>query len=196
MNLFLSLVLLVALLPANGFVQVRIVLVNTEHASISGDRDYVQHVTNAFAYWYRNSPLVVSHEIIEVSSIFVEDPFSSTKWLNDYGTLHSNIIDIYILANERELIYNRISGIVLDTHNAVIIIEHSTSGIEALLAHELGHAIYGIPDWYKSVDMCSGIDIMCFGPKAAYDRDMLGCLTLEYLGGDCSYVYLPSVNIP
>lgn len=196
MNMIMSLVLLIALLPANGFVQVRIVLVNTEYASIPDDRDYIQHVSNALDYWNRNAPQYTAYEITEVSEIYIANPYSNMSWIAGQGTLDNAELEIYIVANSREVFLQEYAGLAVYNYNAVLVVLNSLQGLEPLLAHELGHILYNLPDFYDVPGLCTRNDIMCFNYKQAYDRDMLGCLTLEYLGGQCNYVYLPRVNTP
>ncbi len=190
MNLVLSFVLAAALLPANAFVHVRIIYVNTQYVTIT--KDYSDEVNNAFAYWYRNAPQVVSHEIIDTTTIHVDNPFSNAVWLTNTSVFEGGVLDIYIIANRNELLFSQYAGVAVHNYNSVLIVEKSLTGFEPTLAHELGHILYNLPDWYTSPGKCS-MDIMCYAPRAAYSADRLGCRTLEYLGGKCHYVYLPSV---
>jgi hypothetical protein len=53
-------------------------------------------------------------------------------------------------------------------------------------AHELGHAVYGLPDLYE------GLDIMNpFQAREAYEVGAVGCASLAALGAPCRRVYLP-----
>lgn len=61
-------------------------------------------------------------------------------------------------------------------------------GPEAVLAHELGHLLYGLADTYP----CGETDVMC-NPSSAYPH-RLGCATLAQLGGRCWQVGLPIVG--
>lgn len=61
--------------------------------------------------------------------------------------------------------------------------------LEAVLAHEMGHAYFGLEHWPD----CIGIDIMC-APDAAYPLHSIGCRSLAALGRPCAHVYLPEVS--
>ncbi len=57
-------------------------------------------------------------------------------------------------------------------------------------AHELGHAVYGLPD------LVEGIDIMNpWAARAAYEGNSIGCASLAVLGTPCRRTYLPLVGI-
>lgn len=58
----------------------------------------------------------------------------------------------------------------------------------ATIAHELGHAVYGLPHAYGD------IDIMALDPMPAYAAHTIGCTTLARLGRPCTHLWLPVVN--
>lgn len=61
--------------------------------------------------------------------------------------------------------------------------------LEAVFAHEIGHAWFGLEHWAD----CIGLDIMC-SPDAAYAAHSVGCRSLEALGRPCTHVALPFVE--
>jgi len=53
------------------------------------------------------------------------------------------------------------------------------------MAHELGHAVYNLPDLYKTPALCTLTDIMCMSQRDAYVTKQIGCQSLAYLGYPC-----------
>lgn len=65
-----------------------------------------------------------------------------------------------------------------------------TPDLAVTLTHELGHALYGLPNEAG----CEAIDIMCpLTAEAAYVAGFAGCETLSALGRPCHTVALPEV---
>lgn len=66
----------------------------------------------------------------------------------------------------------------------------------AVIAHELGHVLFKLPDWYLQLGMCNSIDIMC-EPVSAYTNHVIGCRSLNaILPESCvqSTIFLPWVQ--
>lgn len=72
----------------------------------------------------------------------------------------------------------------------VVVLSETPHGLSALIAHELTHALTGLPDWPEPC----GVDILC-SPAEAYAAGTLGCTTLDALGRPCQRVYLPGVSL-
>lgn len=53
-------------------------------------------------------------------------------------------------------------------------------------AHELGHAVYGLPDLGEGVDIMNPAEA-----RTAYERGAVGCASLATLGTPCRRTYLP-----
>lgn len=70
----------------------------------------------------------------------------------------------------------------------VVMAEYVVVSRQAVIAHELMHALAGLPDWPG----CDEIDLMC-SPGPAYAAGTLGCRTLDALGRPCQRTYLPGV---
>jgi hypothetical protein len=63
--------------------------------------------------------------------------------------------------------------------------------VEATLAHELGHVVYGLPHQYEEK-----VDIMGLAPLIAYQVPTIGCASLAALGRPCARVWLPLIALP
>lgn len=59
-----------------------------------------------------------------------------------------------------------------------------------LIAHELGHVLFDLPDLYYTPDACTHPDIMC-DHVAAFQRGFIGCQSLAFIGTPCHEVYIP-----
>lgn len=67
--------------------------------------------------------------------------------------------------------------------------------LASTVAHELGHVVYQLPDWYLDPSKCiSEIDIMC-ADYVAFTSHFIGCRSLERLGRPCKNVYIPVVRL-
>lgn len=102
---------------------------------------------------------------------------------------------IYILDNSSSgrLIFNTHMGAMTSLHQVWIVT--SAPNMEVTITHELGHMLYGLPDWYDIPGKCVVIDIMCFD-YIAYTQKTIGCLSLEYMNHPCDKTYIPYISYP
>lgn len=89
-----------------------------------------------------------------------------------------------------QLFFDSYGGYAQRYYQIITAVRNNNLG--ATVAHELGHVIYGLPDWYLQPGKCAAIDIMC-DAVTAYNRKIKGCLTLDFLGTPCYTVRIPLV---
>lgn len=174
-------------------IPVHIIIVNSQYATIDNPEPYRQSVINAFDYWGHNIAGEHIYQITEVSTIYVSSPFTN-EWLHEYATLDSEAVEIYIVANTNQLFLQQYAGVASPNHNLIVVVEHSLQGLEPTLAHELGHLLHNLPDWYLIPGKCNTLDIMCHNPARVYQWGNIGCLSRAELGIPCYYVNLPAIQ--
>lgn len=145
----------------------------------------IEQVQHATAFWGYTTQ-------IETSMLYPQqDAFSLP--LDTWATLPSaegSAITIYVVDNSesRRLFFGSYGGYAQDFYRAATGL--SSTFLAATLAHELGHVLYGLPDWYRDPTLCYATDIMCDG-VAAYNAGVIGCRTLDFIGRPCEKIYLP-----
>lgn len=196
MHYLLTILLLLSVTPvqASGGLAVRLIYVsNPTDAHTPASRSEARTAAlAALDWWYDLAPSPIAYEVTEERSITVDEPFSVSDWLRPYVTFESEILEIYIVANQhsRRLLYGQYEGYAAPNYRAVIAVSDSISGLAPTLAHELGHTLYGLPDWGQ----CRSADIMCY-PSQPFAGRTIGCLSLAYLGNPCHRSYLPQVTV-
>jgi hypothetical protein len=102
-------------------------------------------------------------------------------------------ITIYVVDNSqsRSLYFGSYGGYAQDYYRLATGL--SSTFLAATLAHELGHVLYGLPDWYRDPTLCYATDIMCDG-VAAFNAGVIGCRTLDFIGRPCKKIYLPRIQ--
>lgn len=152
-------------------------------------------VEAALGWWTGLSPISTTLTISATESIMVEDAVNDPPfWILDYFE-PSPYVTIVILDNSE-------SGDTLwgggyagaNTAYDVVLITNTTTDLPdataALLAHELGHVLYDLPDLYTGG--CQHTDIMC-NPVTAYNESVIGCESRAVMGVPCQHRYLASI---
>lgn len=139
-------------------------------------------------------------QVTEVSRAYaVDDVQEAVNWWHDLSpiplhltvaqtvpttTFTSDIIPLYIT-----------SGLESYTDRRSIWIGDNGPFRSAVVAHELGHVLFGLPDWYLQSGACEFIDVMC-EPVSAYYSRIIGCRSRNVIvPGSCTVrgTYLPIV---
>lgn len=194
--------LLVSLSPAHAApapMPARLLLIESpgEAFSPAQAQEVSDAAQDALDWWAALAPEPVPVVITEERTITADDPFRDLAWLDPYLVDDDPGLTIVIVANaRRRLVFaNRFAGWALPTPRVVGAVAASVSGLPATLAHELGHALYGLPDRYRTPGACYHPDIMC-QPAAAYRARVVGCASLASLGAPCTRVALPRIHAP
>jgi hypothetical protein len=116
-------------------------------------------------------------------------PLASLGWLDPL--LAEDALTIAVVANYqgRGLFAGKYAGFAVASPPIVGAVALSSHGLAPTLAHELGHALYGLPD---DPGGCVGADVMC-APAGPYRVGLVGCASLGLLGRPCWRVGLPFV---
>lgn len=163
--------------------------------TIEEQQQVVASVKGAIVFWSDLSPLtttlaIASTELFTTTFAIYDNP----QW---FDAIFDRPHDITIVvvdnsSNGKPLPAGNFAG--ANTHYDVIVVTTRANNLPgeqaALLAHELGHVLYDLPDLYTHG--CSGVDIMC-NPITAYGAYTIGCVSLEYLGYPCQRIYLPAI---
>jgi hypothetical protein len=192
MNAIILAMLLFTLLPAGEPpMPVDIIFVNTLEGSFDEGRkaELRQAVADAFQYWQDRAPQPVPFALRDERTIYREN-VQTVVWFRGLLTFDNPAAEIYI-------VYNDVSGSpIAGTYGeaypyyraAIVVSRYHGDQVMALIAHELGHVLYQLPE-----APCDAIDIMC-EPIPAVERGALGCATLAELGRECYRVGLPLVR--
>lgn len=152
-------------------------------------------VETALGWWTTLSPITTTLTISATEAITVEDAVNDPPWWITRYFEPSPLVTIAILDNSE-------SGDVLwgggyagaNTHYDVVLITSTTTDLPnataALLAHELGHVLYDLPDLYTGG--CQHTDIMC-NPITAYNERIIGCESRTTMGLPCHHRYLATI---
>lgn len=148
----------------------------------------MQQVSEAAAFWgydaeIRTSILITNADVFNTSI----DEWSNIPTGNAGITVY--VVDT---SNTNQLFFNSYGGYAQRYYQIITAVKNTNLG--ATLAHELGHVLYGLPDWYLLPGKCNVIDIMC-DAVSAYNKKIKGCNTLEFIGTPCSTVMLPFVPV-
>lgn len=145
-----------------------------------------QNVTLAADWWHARRGDVFSIQVKEVVNPAF-DPFVDWSQLQPIPDEHT--IVVFAVDNSqsgRNLEYGTQQALGYGTWHTVYMLN---TGGPWLPAHEIGHAIYLLPD--LSGEM---IDIMNpYTARTAYDRNLIGCASLATLGSPCGRTYLPII---
>ncbi len=174
---FVILILAIIFLPVAPKIEyLHIVFVNTPV-----NQSTVDSTQRALDYWSAVKPANVS--IGTVSTVAMsEQPINIIV-----NTFHTELT-LYIISQQGPILSDGASiahGVALPFEFAAVTTTVPIGNIETLIAHELGHLLYGLPE------LCggNGSDVMC-DPINAYPF-RYGCATLAELGKPCYNQNLP-----
>lgn len=152
-------------------------------------------VEAALSWWEELSPISTTLTISTTEAITVEKAVNDPPfWILDYFE-PSPYITIAVLDNSEsgdELWGGGYAG-ANTAYDVVLITSTATdlpNATAALLAHEMGHVLYDLPDLYTGG--CQHTDIMC-NPITAFNERVIGCESRVAMGVPCQYRYLASI---
>jgi len=106
-------------------------------------------------------------------------------------------LTVFVLDNtvSSKLIQDHTEGAASYDLKAIWITTSRSTPMPVRMAHEFGHAVYNLPDFYKTPALCTLTDIMCMSQRDAYATRQIGCQSLAYLGYPCVIhrIYTPFV---
>jgi hypothetical protein len=147
----------------------------------------IEQMYRVCEYWQKQCMLETHTQVIDY------DIFNEPLQLITTAQ-HTEDIIVYAVDNSknRKLFFNDYTGYAQDYYRFVVV--QNTHYAETTIAHELGHVLYGLPDWYQQ-QACSIPDIMCALPLShqAYNQGRRGCYTQAFLGSPCDSIYLPMI---
>jgi hypothetical protein len=140
-------------------------------------------IDGAVAFWGAYAHLhVTSTQIISPSG----DIYADLTWSLAYVQPAARDVTVFILDNQHS---GGRMGEAQEYYGAVWATVYGDI-LPAVLSHELGHVLFGLPDWYRVPGACTHPDIMC-DHVAAYARGFIGCESLAWIGQPCHRMYVP-----
>lgn len=182
----IALLFIIALLsPAPIDRTVTVVFVEPIGEQLTADEQHeaLTAIRDAAAWWEALSPIPTQLRI--GATLFVtttEDAFAPLPMAQSDG-LTIAVIDN---TNSQHLFPGGAGGLALAGRIWLI------DTTPALIAHEIGHAVYGL---LHPTD-CTRIDLMCYTMQLAYGQRFIGCQSRAALGYPCRSTYLPFMEIP
>lgn len=150
----------------------------------------VQAIERASAFW--NVPVrIVSTQVITTNvNVYSE---TIDKWAS-LKVVSPQTVYLYVIDNSEHhnVLFTGYGGYAQNYFRLIVILNDADQ--DAYLAHELGHILYNLPDWYLIPGKCNSPDIMC-GSVDAFRKNIKGCNTLEFLGTPCYKVYIPLIQV-
>jgi hypothetical protein len=148
------------------------------------DQSLVDDTQSALDYWSAAKPANIA--IGAVSSQEIE-----TDILVEIVNTFHDELTLYIINQDAALLTGNdgyAHGVAMPYEFAAVTIKQPIGNTETIIAHELGHLIYGLGE------LCGGTgsDIMC-NPISAYPH-RYGCATLGKLGRPCFNLSLPIMH--
>lgn len=184
MKLLFLIILLLYTPPVQVDLPVRVVFVQPKGQTLTREERSLQDTRLAIGYWSALSPITTTLTIVDTQVISVEeDTYNQFEWSRPYF-LEGGVTIFVIDNSDGNTPIMRGFNAQSQTHYKVI--WTLTNNGPATIAHELGHILYSLP---HQVDQ--PLDIMNTMPSAAFDAGVLGCKSLELLGGKCHKSYLP-----
>lgn len=146
----------------------------------------ITHVREAAAFWGYEADIHTS--FLSTDKAVFQEPIDQWTIL---PTGNAGItIFVVDTSSSTQLFFDSYGGYAQRYYQIVTAVRNNNLG--ATVAHELGHVIYGLPDWYLQQGKCTAIDIMC-DAVTAYNRKIKGCLTLDFLGTPCYTLHVPLI---
>jgi hypothetical protein len=145
------------------------------------DQSLVDDTQSALDYWSAAQPANIVIGTISSKEITTDITAAIVN------TFHSELT-LYIIDQDAPLLTGNNSiahGIAMPFEFAAVTIKQPIGNTETIIAHELGHLIYGLGE------LCggNGSDVMC-NPISAYPH-RYGCATLAELGKPCFNLSFP-----
>lgn len=156
-----------------------IVFVNTDM-----DQSLVDATQRALDYWQRAQSANIAIGNVHTQTIRGDVLAEIVNTFHDELTL-------YIIDQDGPLLEGNDNsyahGVALPYEFAAVTIVQPVGNTETIIAHELGHLLYGLGE------LCggNGSDVMC-NPVSAYPR-RYGCATLAALGNPCYNLHMPNL---
>lgn len=177
--------------PAADTYAVRVIFLHPTTNAAGWDRQEVTNdVANALAFWHERSPIPVSFRIESVEVVSYTHPISEVAyWSSEWWPqpVATNSLTIFVVETSEELYTDSANPLVgFALPNLIWVKGNHGDWFAAVVAHEIGHAIFGLPHQYQDAG-----DIMGLFPPAAYMNHTIGCSSLAALGYPCTQVYLP-----
>lgn len=153
-------------------------------------------IRNAYSFWQTNG-YTKTIEIDTTGMLYPKtSPYSTllTEWYDTPLIEDNPITTIFIVNNKttQSKLFTS-EGYNQEYYNIIVALLYpfgeTQTHFESVLAHELGHNLYHLPDLYYT--KCSN-DIMC-RPYYPYQRGFVGCKSLAYIGRPCTLYYVPLI---
>jgi hypothetical protein len=196
MRLLVALVLIT--LPVAIDRPVRLVFVQPAGETFTAEEqaEALESVKATLSWWEELAPISTTLTISATNVITVEEGVSDPPWWIERYFEPSPFITIAIVDNSEsgsDLWAGGWAG--ANTHYDVILATNPDlnlpNALAALLAHEMGHVLYDLPDLYTRG--CQHTDIMC-NPVTAFNERIIGCASRAVMGMPCQYRYLAAVH--
>lgn len=169
--------------PTNQVQRIDIIYIITNNETDT--IEYRAHIQNALDFW--KDSIVIGNE----TTITSDAPYVYEYEKNSVPTLY------FVIGSKIEFAGQLTSGVgwkdyaLVSTDQGMSLYPY-TIRLEAAIAHELGHALYNLPDLYFDHSCAEITDIMC-SAAPAYNARWIGCITLEKLGRPCHFLFLSSL---
>jgi len=155
-----------------------------------------QAVVDAAAFWHDRAPFVVDLALASTEVLTTEaEVYTDTAWSAGLASTDVSRVTIAVIDNRNsgKLLRGRQGGWAQPWNAlAVAVLRHvvGQNALPAMIAHELGHVLFDLPDLYPILGACAHTDIMCY-QVAAYNMPTIGCTSLATLGYPCQRVNMP-----
>lgn len=177
---------------------VRVYFVQPEHETFTQEEQQssIIGITHAYQYWQTNGYTKTVE--IEPKGILYPNasPYSTIldQWYGIPLVDNDEITTILVVDNQTTLsTVLGMEGYSQEYYNIIAVVLYpfgrSQTYFESVVAHELGHILYHLPDLYYST--CAN-DIMCY-PYHPYKNGFVGCTSLASLGRPCAKYYIPLI---
>lgn len=195
--MYIVMLLLLLLPPAPIQRSVRLIVVQPPYETVDAAaiQTAQQGVRDAATFWRMRAPFVVDLVLVSTEVITIEgDVYRDTAW--SIGLADPNYVTIVIIDNRKsggKLLLGRQGGWAQPWNALAVMLLRQSVGqnaLPAMIAHELGHVLFDLPDLYVIPGACSMPDIMCY-QIVAYNTPTIGCVSVARLGYPCKRVYLP-----
>ena len=205
-SILLLITLLLAPAPAHAtqaqsatVIQVRLAVTPGQTVTDADIQQAGQIVCDALAWWTAHHP---AQPVFAAGTPQVVDmPQPGTDgWLQDMPVRPADVV-VWVYLNRTPVYFfpvvGRDAGGLAYGRNALVVFDQQSLPwlTQAVIAHELGHVLYRLPDWYNDDPTCArGIDIMC-NASAGYINGIVGCRSMAWLGYPCDVPETPDVPI-